>query len=264
MLYYPQLASGSACQLPVSRTTMTRTLSNQLHGGDSIRMNDIAAGIVRWRLQYKNLADTEWSSIQELFEAVEGRLNSFTFLDPTDNLLTWSQDWSKPVWSVDPLLQIASGGTEPFGGTAAIQVTNTGQAAQSVFQEILAASSFQYCYSIYLRADSPGTVQLLVASTSDELRTAVAVDSVWKRCSASIRLSATEDGIKFGLELPAGARVFAFGAQVEAQFAAGEYKITKDRGGVYPKTRFDSDSFQTIAQSTRQTSCVVNLVSSLI
>ena len=61
--------------------------------------------------------------------------------------------------------------------------------------------------------------------------------------------------------LPAGVRIQAFGAQVEAQPAAGHYKKTTDQGGVYPKTRFESDSLSISTEAPNQNSCVVNLVS---
>src|SRR5258706_5644199 len=134
MLHFPQLTSGSVCQFPVKRRTTLRTVSNELPSGDNIRMSDPGAAHVRWQLQYLGLTDGERSSIEQVFEAAEGRLTAFTFLDPTDNLLLWSEDYSKSVWIVDPLLQVTSGMADSFGGTRATQLTDTPQAAQSATQ----------------------------------------------------------------------------------------------------------------------------------
>src|SRR5258708_6961278 len=147
MLHYPQLTSGSVCQFPLKRRTTLRTVSNELPSGDNIRMSDPGAARVRWQLQYLGLTDGERTSIEQLFEAAEGRLTTFSFLDPTDNLLLWSEDYTKSVWTVDPLLQVTSGMAAAFGGTAAVQLTNTAQAAQSATQSIEGATSLRYCFS---------------------------------------------------------------------------------------------------------------------
>src|ERR1700682_2104067 len=123
MLYYPQLASGALCQLPIKTRTRLRTVSNELPSGDNIRMTDPGIATVRWRLQYAGLTDGERSSIEQLFEAAEGQLTTFTFLDPTDNLLLWSDDYTKSVWTVDPLLNVTTGSADPLGGNGAMQMT---------------------------------------------------------------------------------------------------------------------------------------------
>jgi hypothetical protein len=238
-----------------------RTVSNEISGGDTIRMTDGGGGAVRWELQYKNLTDGEWSGVEQLFEASEGRLSTFTFLDPMDNLLMWSEDWTKQAWTADPLMQVSGGIADPVGGTGAMQITNTGQAAQRVVQTIGGASWFQYCFTLYLRADAPETAQMVAVTTGEESKSAVAVGPVWARVVKAGSLSARQDGISFGVELPPGARVDVFAAQVEAQPGAGYYKKTTDRGGVYAKTRFDSDSLAVTADGKNSNSGVVKLVS---
>ena len=263
MLYYPQLTSGSICQFPIGWQATTRTISNELPSGETIRMSDPGARSIQWRLQYSSLTDNEQASIEQLFEAVEGRLGTFTFLDPTDNLLLWSEDWTKQVWSSDPMLQLSSGYSDPFGGSGAIQITNSAQAVQRVVQSLASDSSFQYCFSVYLRSDSTSVVQLLQSASGDEAREAVTVGPRWARFVKSASLSAKQDGISFGVELPAGARIFVFGGQVEAQMAPGPYKKTTDHAGVYPKTRFEADSLSITTNAPNQNACAVNLMSRL-
>jgi hypothetical protein len=226
-------------------------------------MSDPGAARVRWQLQYLGLTDGERSSIEQLFEAAEGRLTTFTFLDPTDNLLMWSEDYTKSVWTVDPLLQVTSGIADPFGSTGAMQLTNTAQVPQSATQSIGAASWFQYCLSVYLRCDSPLTIQLVLSAAGQELRSAIPVGTVWARAVKTGSIPSNLDVVSFRLELPAGARVSAFGAQVEPQLASGHYKKTLDRAGVYSGTRFDSDSLTLTTDAPNRHSCSVSLVSSL-
>lgn len=115
MLYYPQLTAGALSQFPVTRSTNMRTISNQLASGFTIRMSDTGYQKVQWRLRYSSLTDGERSAIESLFEASEGQLNTFTFLDPTDNLLMWSEDWTQMVWTADPLLQVTGGVPDALG-----------------------------------------------------------------------------------------------------------------------------------------------------
>ncbi len=263
MLYYPQLSTGSVSQFPVRRGSQMRTIANQLASGYTIRMADTGTQKVQWQLRYTDLTDGERSSIETLFNAAEGQLNTFTFLDPTDNLLLWSEDWTQSAWTADPLLQVAGGVADPFGGNGAMQLTNTAQTTQQIVQSTDAPSSFVYCFSVYVRSSSPATIQLVVTATGQTFLTAVATGSAWTRVTTSGSLSVQDDGISFGVELPAGVQVDAFGAQVEAQPGAGLYKKTIDLGGVYSSTRFSSDLLSVIATAPNQNSCQIDLMSSL-
>ncbi len=226
-------------------------------------MADPGAGLVRWQLQYSSLTDNEWNAIEQLFESAEGRLNTFTFLDPTDNLLMWSEDWTQPVWTADPLVQVVLNIQDPFGGNNAIQITNTSQATGRILQATSGPSGFQYCFSVYVRSDSPATADLVMTSQGRDSLYAISTGPGWNRVVASATLPVQLDGIGFGVQLPAGARIDAFGPQVEAQLAAGPYKKNIDRGGVYSATRFDSDSLVRSTAAPNQNSCTVNLVSQL-
>lgn len=263
MLYYPQLSSGSIAQFPVSRRAVTRTVTNELLSGDTIRMADPDAGLVQWQLQYSNLSDDEWSSIEQLFEAAEGQLNTFVFLDPTDNLLMWSEDWTQPVWIPDPMLQVAGGMLDPLGGTGAMNITNSGQATQRVLQATAGPSWFQYCFSVYLSSAAPATVELVLTSNGVDSLTSFTTTSGWARFWTSATLATQTDGISFGLQLAPGSAVTAFGAQVEAQPAASVYKKNIDNGGVYAATRFNSDSLLRNTDAINQNSCTFTLVSTL-
>ncbi len=200
---------------------------------------------------YSDLTDGERSSIESLFEAAEGQLNTFTFLDPTDNLLMWSEDWTQAVWTADPLLQVTGGVSDPLGGSAAMQLTNTAQTTQQIIQNTSGPSSFVYCYSVYVRSAVPATIQLVVTATGQTALTPVTTGTSWMRVTAVGSLSVQQDGVGFGVQLPAGVQVDVFGAQVEAQPGAGLYKKTIDLGGVYSSTRLSSDLLAVTATATQ-------------
>ena len=263
MLYYPQLTTGAVSQFPVTRSTNLRTVSNQLASGFTIRMADTGSQKVQWQLRYSSLTNAERASIESLFEASEGQLNTFTFLDPTDNVLLWSEDWTQAVWSADPLLEVTGGVADPLGGTGGMQLTNTGATTQQILQGTSGPSSFLYCFSVYVKSATPATIQLVVSATGQTSLTAISTGASWKRVTTSGSLTVQQDAISFGVQLPPGAQVNAFGAQVEAQPAAGLYKKTIDLGGVYASARFSSDSLTFAADAPNQNSCQFGLISNL-
>ncbi len=263
MLYYPQLTTGAVAQFPVTRSINMRTVANQLPSGYTIRMADTGAQKVQWRLLYSSLTDGERSSLESLFEASQGQLDAFTFLDPADNLLMWSEDWTQTVWTADPLLQVIGGVGDPLGGSAAMQLTNTAQTTQQIVQNTSGPSGFVYCYSVYVRSAVPATIQLVVTTTGETVLTAVTTTSSWTRVTTSGSLSVQQEGVGFGVQLPAGVQVDTFGAQAEAQPGAGLYKKTIDLGGVYSSTRFSSDLLMVTATAPNQHSCRLDLISSL-
>jgi hypothetical protein len=263
MLYYPQLTTGSVSQFPVGRAMQLRTLTNQMLGGDNIRAVDTGAGAIRWQLKYTGLTDAEWSAIDQLFEAAEGQLSTFTFLDPTDNLLLWSEDWTQSVWNADPLIALGTGVQDPLGANNAIHVTNSAQTTQRVLQTTAGPSPFQYCLSLYLRSDAACVVDLVISTAGQDWTSPASVGPNWTRVIASVALTATQDGVSFGIQLPPGVLVYAFGAQAEAQPGAGLYKKTTDLAGVYSSARFDSDTLSRTSDAPNQNSGVVSLMSSL-
>ncbi len=263
MLYYPQLTTGSLSQYPVRRNLQLRTITNRMLGGDNLRAADTEARTLSWQLKYTGLTDAEWVSIDQLFEAVEGRLGTFTFLDPTDNLLLWSEDWTQSVWSPDPLISLRTGAQDPLGGSNAMQIVNNAQTAQRVIQATAGPSWFQYCFSLFVRSDAACAIQLVVSTVGQDWTSPVNVGPSWTRMLCSTKLSTIQDGVSFGVQLPAGVRICAFGAQAEAQPGAGCYKKTTNLGGVYPKARFDEDKLSKTTDGPNQNSSAISLVSNL-
>src|SRR3984957_20145902 len=133
---YPQLTTGAYSQFPLRKQRRTRTVTNMAADGSSIKLADPNAAITEWQLRYEGLSDIELSNLQTFFALSEGSLNGFTFLDPAGNLLAWSEDLTNAVWSPGPLLTTTGGVGDPFGGTNAFQLTNSGAGAQNVSQTL--------------------------------------------------------------------------------------------------------------------------------
>ena len=258
--FFPQLPVGSIAQYPISRQWSKTTQVNEMQSGATVLMPGTDPARVSWKLNYTGLSDAEWSSLATLFNSVHGSYGTFTFLDPTDNLLAWSGDFTQKIWSVDPLLQLTGGAADPENGNTAATIVNAGQAAQRIMQSILGAGWFLYCFSVYLRAATDCSVKLVRSTASGEATQGVNVSQTWTRFVVAGALTGQDANVSFGIEIPPAVAVAAFGPQAEAQPSPGLYKPTLSRGGVYTASRFDQDVLTQTADAVGQysTTLVIN------
>jgi hypothetical protein len=117
MQVYPQLGSGALSQCPASKLVITP--ASPIADGSTIKLADPAAEVTEWLLTYADLSDEEAAALRAFFEAMEGTLNGFTFLDPAGNLLAWSGQLDNAAWQTDPLLGLTGAISDPLGTSRA-------------------------------------------------------------------------------------------------------------------------------------------------
>jgi hypothetical protein len=261
MLVFPQLLSGAVTQWPVRRTRETRTVVNETLDGTRLKIGDPGADAIVWELTYPAITDSERSALWDLFSNCEGRLSSFTFLDPLDNLLCWSGNLDETVWSRSSLLTVTSSVADPLGGPAATRLHNTSGAALRIEQIVNGPAWFQYAFSVWARSTAPGSMTLSRQATGTADSKVIGTDGQWRRFVLSGNFSNGDESVQFGLELPAGATVEVYGLQVEAQAGASSYKDTHSRGGVYPDARFAEDTLGITAEGPNRHSCTLRVFS---
>lgn len=255
---YPQGQNGSVCQFPFEKSLHYRTILNVAEDGSRLALEDPNATAIRWRLTYSGLTDSEMASFQGFFESMSGRLKNFTFLDPSANLLTWSEDFSQTAWQKSTLLQCASGVSDPLGTQRASTVTNTSPGDLTLLQSVSVPGSYLCSFSCFVQSASPGIVTL----TRDSASEAFSVSTAWQRIALS-STSNTADTSVFGITIPTGAQITLFGMQVQAQVKPSIYVQTLDRSGVYPMTRFDSDALTFRSDAPNSHACEIKLYSRL-
>jgi hypothetical protein len=234
-LTFPQLTSGALVQYPIRKVTTIRTIKNLLADGSMLVMADPGASQLFWTLAYVALLPADMSALQAHFEACGGSLRAFTFLDPTDNLLTYSADLTESSWITPAGVTIERGGPDPFGGSGAFFVTNGGSASQQILQTLPAAPvNFQYCFSIYAASTNGGTCGLTRSSPNAQQTATCPLGTQWARISSSGTLSDIGVGLSVAISLAAGQSVSLFGPQLEPQFAPSRFRPTYSTGGVYP------------------------------
>jgi hypothetical protein len=255
MLVFPQLGTGALGQFPIRKTRRTRTVTNRAADGSTIKLADPAGVITEWSLTYTNLSDQEAIALQAFFEAAEGTLNGFTFLDPGGNLLAWSDQLDNAVWQRDPFLQLTAGIADPGGGASASQVTNCGAASQTIAQTIAAPGGYRYCLAAYVRADAATSVRLWAGTECREY----AANTAWQRMVMTAAPPADATSVRFGIEIAAAGAVAIYGIQAEAQPGASAYKPTSS-GGVYENAHLSEDTLAITKTGVNRHSCTVNII----
>jgi hypothetical protein len=260
MDYFPQLSSGALGQYPITRRRIARTVVNECPDGTQIRLSDPQACLHQWELKLSSITTEEWQAIAALFTNTEGGLTEFVFLDPTDNLLRWSEDLTAGAWSKDAAVTLTATANDPLGTQCATRLANTGQASQRIQQLAAVPAQFQYCFSVYARNATTAEATLFQSAGANSIRTTFALGPQWGRLVLPCKQSSTEEAVSFGIQLDAGAEVDVFGFQVEAQPGASAYKKTTDQSGVYPNARFQDDWLYTTTTGVEQHACVLRIV----
>jgi hypothetical protein len=254
VLVFPQLTTGAFAQFPVRKQRQKRTITNILADMSMVKLADPQGEMTEWRLVYSGLSDAELMNLQQFHLAAEGSLNIFTFLDPTANLLAWSDELTNAAWSIDPFLVLAGGVSDPRGGSAAWHLSNSGGAPQTITQTLNTPGDYTYCVSAYARSAGSSTVTLLLGGN----RATLAVGNTWMRIVASGHGDPTTNSIAFGLEVPAGVSLDVFGMQVESQPAASGYK-SSTTGGVYENAYLLDDTFSFTTTDVNHHSTTINI-----
>jgi hypothetical protein len=256
MNWFPQLGAGAIAQFPVHRKRQWRAMMNVLESGERIALPDTKGGQVEWRLNYRDLTDTEVANLTTLFAGSSGAALSFGFVDPFANLLGWSEDLAKPDWQLG-LLNATGGLSDPMGTTRAWTIQNPSPAEQTLSQSLGVPGDYTICFSAYVRSDSAGAMSIL----RDATRLDLPVGPQWKRIQIGGRGVAGAVESTFALAVGAGNSLRVFGLQVEAQPWPSPYRPTGVASGILEETRFGGDDLTVTNTSPGLSDCQVTLVS---
>jgi hypothetical protein len=226
-------------------------------GGHQITLADPDNSTVEWILTFDDITGEEFTSLDRFFRQCEGPLRSFTFLDPTANLLCRSDDLSHSAWIKDPMLTITTGVGDVFGGHFAATLTNPTSLNRGIEQRINTPGSFWYNFSAYIRGNGS---RLTMRIDGNEQRFTAA--SNWKRHFIS-GTGEQATAVTFRIEIGVGESAEICGLQVEPQCGASKYKRTGAVGGVYRRARFRDEQIEWRSSSPGRHSCVVRIHSNV-
>jgi len=252
MLCFPQLSTGSIGQYPIQKRRLSRTVVNDASDGSRVKLADPGASAIEWTLPFESLNDEERSALAALHSATEGRLGTFTFLDPTDNLLCWSEKLDESVWERNGLLAITPDVNDPAGGTRASRLTNNGGGALAIQQTVNGPGWFRYAFSLQARGFDEQQISLVRSTATQAHSATFRIGPEWRRIVLSGSFTGAEESVTFGIELAPGQWIEVYGIQAEAQAGASGYKQTFSPCGVYSEARFTDDELSLTADGPNQ------------
>jgi hypothetical protein len=224
--------------LPLTREARFTTRLNRAPDFTEVRTQDQLTPLFRWNLQLGPLSDSDLAAIQSFHASCGGAYQSFVFLDPLDNLLSWSEDFAQAVWqeTAPSGVVITSGIADPFGGTTAQNIANTSGAVNTLSQSIAAnPQGITFTGSVWLI----GAATLHVTDGGSQVFSTPATASAWTRYSVTGAFAGSASQIIFAADIAAGASVSLFGAQLVATAGAGSYTRTTTVSGFHPNCAFD-------------------------
>jgi hypothetical protein len=236
---FPQLTTGAVAQFPFRAEVRFRSTRHEGPNGDTISYVDPELEERAWDIALEGLTDGEWAGVEALFEESRGKLGGFTFLDPTANLLAWSEAIDQEAWMVSGV-GVTLGAADPLGGNRAATLT-AGGGGGTLLQTIAAPAAYRYVGSVWARTVGAGAGLRVAEGQAAEAFEAFRQDGVWRRYEARYSGAGLGESVKFEVVVPTGTSVDVFGPQLEAQTAASEYKRSGERSGVHPNARFDQD-----------------------
>lgn len=259
MPVFPQLNTGAMAQFPIAARRIVRTVVNEAADGRHFKYADSRGARAEWDVRLTALSNEEWARIEALYSDCEGRLRTFTFLDPLDNLLQHSEELSQPVWEPEALLTLTPGRPDPWGTNRATRVANSAGLLRVLKQTVDAPGTYKYCLSAYARADQPLELRLRLNSGPSYADRLVALTTEWQQVSLYASLDWNDTGVDATFALPAGGSADLAGLQLEAQLAPSSYKKTGATSGIYASARFASDRLMQTTTDVDQHETVIRI-----
>jgi hypothetical protein len=244
MRFFPSILPGNAIQYPVKRRRNQRVIENVTPGGGLYQAVDAGRSWWYWELAYQDIGSQQRQALDGLFDECKGRLLPFVFLDPFENLVSYSEDFSQPAWGKEANIVAVGSQLDPFGSNRAFRLSNASGAAGSILQQVYIPSWVPYTVSCWLRANGSAAVEILAHPSGSTTGQSVALGPAWERYAISVSHSGNEEELLAGLRLPANTEVYAFGFQLEQFSSLSEYKRTNEESGVHANSRFGQDEIR--------------------
>jgi hypothetical protein len=243
MIYFPQLT-----QFPIQKKRSQRTLVNEASDGTQFKSRDALPSVMEWQTPLKGLSSAERDAVVNTWLACHGPAGSFVYIDATENLLLWSEDFTKAAWSKGPDIL-------PSGRS----LVNTGQVRERIMQTLDVPAWFDYCLSFLVRGESPSACNALRVAGAEEMIVPFDLRPGWSRVILTSKSSSQAEQASFGVELQPGAAVEIAEMQLQAQIGNSIYKKTTTRNGIYRTARFASDQLVVLEEGEDDASVTVRI-----
>ena len=252
-LVFPHLQSGATVQYPNSKSNLFPTVFNLQEDGFRYWAEPTDSSL-RWRLNFAGLSALEASTLRTFFEVTQGKLKDFLFLDPSGNLLTWSEDVTRPNWLKAPLTAASSA----VGTNSVVHTFGGGPGNVCAITQTLAVpANSLICASLKARASAPIVLKLLVTDSVVESYVSVTLTDTWKGVTVAHQGSGSGQEKSVQISLPLGGTADISELMVSPQPFPAVYVPTREGSGIHQETRFDQDDLVLTASDKDEYSCQI-------
>jgi len=205
----------------------------------------------RFAVAYSNITDAEINTLYSFFQSVKGSYGSFAFLDPSGNLLQYSELFSNAYWTKTS--SITPGQPDPLGYGNRASTATAGYIEAVVGPSAGGMSGFVLCASIYVKPaanNTTVTLGFIDNTTSIQYTKATVLNAGGYSRLFYTLLVPTNNQFLFYCNF--GGTCNIFGAQVGPQKGEGAYVLTPGNYGYHANCRFDVDEFVTTSIGPNQ------------
>jgi hypothetical protein len=248
--------------LPLGRESRFTSRINRTPDYTEMRAQDQTGPLFRWNLQIGPISDAEATTLQSFYANCDGGYQTFAFLDPLDNLLQWSEDFTQSCWqSTSPSsLLVTSGGTDPLGGTGAQTLANSSVSVNTVSQSLAAnPQGMTLTASVWLTGSAPITLRVSDGG-SQNFAAIVSPSGSWQRYKVTGTFAASGSQIVWAADLPTNSGAEFFGAQLVSTPGPGAYTRTTTVSGFHPNCCFDSQALAHRVMAPNQNQVSVSIL----
>ena len=265
MSQFPVNRRGFVCTYPLRVTDQYSTQVVRTPDFTTESFVDLSTPLKRWELRWDAMVDEDYETWHQFIREVGGSGGQFTFIDPSENLLQHTEDFSNAVWLKGTDLVVgknyltrsqeidhsdwirnevasvsADSQTAPDNTATAERVTPSGGATNTFVRQQTTAppdiASAEFVFSVFLKAASgTPTIDIKLAAESPGLTnratTAAALTTSWQRFSVTGTMGGGDTAVNGivggGSSWPVGdGAVDVWGAQLEYGSVASDYTST--------------------------------------
>lgn len=260
MAYFPQfLSTKGGAQLPYQTEQAYETVVVDMPSAPRHVYARRGAGLTNfptgplWRFTHQlNITDAELATLRSFFQSQNGRLEEFVYLDPSGNLLKYSEDFSQADWEKNSVT-VGSAVADPFGGTRATAMTAT-SSNSNINAYVLPAGSgsgLVLTSSVYVKPQSSGGSLAIGFIDSgftvlDSRQVSIPTAGQWYRiiCPTTLASSSTIRVLIGGFGTWNATTLHLFGAMCAPLPAENNYVKSPEFWGYHAKCRFDVDDLR--------------------
>jgi hypothetical protein len=261
---FPALRDGVRAQYPNAVTFEHLTSQANLPSGVHIASAWRTEPLMRYTLNLTALTDAEVATLEGFFRARQGRFEQFTYIDPTANLLKYSEDFSQTEWT--KACSVGAATDDPFGGTSATVLAGDGSGNSSLRQTVsldAGVAGSPACFSVYLRAvTAAGSINVSVTDGTNTVTRACALSTTgWSRAVVPWTFGAT--GLAT-VSISGGgwtgtSQIAVYGPMFCMTPGPAAYVATPAFYAVHPRCRFDQDEFVATYRGPNQTDVTLKI-----